>query len=76
MTASIEESYGEADLADMLKTASPAQEFFAKLSYTNKKESVQWIESAKKQETRHNTIASGNAHTRPNLLAQNSSCQL
>gem|GEM_PF-5471701 len=29
------------DLADMLKTASLAQEFFAKLSYTNKKEYVQ-----------------------------------
>lgn len=40
------------DLADRLSSAPLAHNFFEQLSYTNKKEYVQWIESAKKVETR------------------------
>jgi len=43
-------------VTDMLKNIPSAQEFFEKFSYTNKKEYVQWIESAKRAETRNTRL--------------------
>jgi hypothetical protein len=44
------------DFREALKKNIRAQEIFDKLSYTHRKEYVQWIESAKKPETRTNRI--------------------
>ena len=44
-----------ADLKKALK-ASKLDKDFAKLSYTHRKEYVQWVEGAKKAETRENRI--------------------
>ncbi len=41
----------------VLKKNKKAQEFFEKLSFTNKKEYVGWITSAKREETRSNRVA-------------------
>ncbi len=46
-----------ADLTKALKTRPKALLFFRGLSYTNKKEYVEWIESAKQAETRRRRIA-------------------
>lgn len=40
------------DFGKLLKKNKAAEEIFNKLAYTHRKEYVQWIESAKKQETR------------------------
>lgn len=45
------------DLEELLKTDPSAQTYFQKLSYTHQKEYVQWIESAKKPETRSARIS-------------------
>ena len=44
------------DLARELKEDEEAKAFFDKLSYTHQKEYVNWINEAKKQETRQNRI--------------------
>lgn len=44
------------DLSVLLEKNKKAKEFFAKLSYTNSKEYVRWIESAKKAETRESRL--------------------
>jgi hypothetical protein len=44
------------DLARELKEDKEAKAFFDKLSYTHQKEYVNWINEAKKQETRQNRI--------------------
>ncbi len=44
------------DFQQALETNSKAKEAFEKLSYTHKKEYVDWIEGAKRQETRENRI--------------------
>lgn len=44
------------DFLILLKTIPGALEYFEKLSYTHKKEYIQWIGSAKKAETRKNRI--------------------
>lgn len=41
-----------ADFAQQLRRSKPASHFFDKLSFTDKKEYVTWITSAKKEETR------------------------
>jgi hypothetical protein len=45
------------DLAAALAKSPKAAEFFDELSYTHRKEYVQWIEEAKREETRRNRIA-------------------
>ena len=44
------------DLQAALEADPQAQAFFAKLSYTHQKEYVQWIEQAKRLETRQRRI--------------------
>jgi hypothetical protein len=44
------------DLQELLKKDSVAQTFFQKLSFSHQKEYVQWIDSAKKPETRMTRI--------------------
>lgn len=44
------------DLGTALEKNPRAKEFYEKLSYTHKKEYVQWIESAKKAETRSTRV--------------------
>ncbi|KRQ87844.1 hypothetical protein ABG79_00009 [Caloramator mitchellensis] len=44
------------DFEKLLDENPKAKEFFNKLSYTNKKEYITWITSAKKEETRKNRI--------------------
>jgi len=44
------------DLMKELKTDKEAKAFFDKLSYTHQKEYVQWVEEAKREETRQNRI--------------------
>lgn len=44
------------DLRDALAAEPAAQDFFNKLSFTHQKEYVQWIEEAKRQETRQARI--------------------
>jgi hypothetical protein len=44
------------DFQKQLEANVPAQNFFAGLSYSHQKEYVQWIESAKKTETREKRI--------------------
>jgi len=44
------------DFSSRLSVEEEAGEFFEKLSYSHKKEYVQWIESAKKAETRQKRI--------------------
>lgn len=44
------------DLKQLLKKHKTEEVFFNKLSYTHQKEYVRWIESAKKEETRHNRL--------------------
>jgi len=39
-------------MAQGLKTSSPASKFFNTLSFTNKKEYIEWIITAKRPETR------------------------
>ena len=46
------------DFRQALEKSKKANEIFDKLSYTHRKEYVQWIESAKKLETRTNRIKS------------------
>lgn len=46
-----------ADAAQLLKDNPKAAEFYEKLSYTDKKEYIRWIESAKREETRQNRLA-------------------
>ena len=46
-----------AELKQAFKTAKDAKSLFAKLSYTHQKEYVNWINEAKRQETRQNRIA-------------------
>ncbi|NJM24785.1 MAG: DUF1905 domain-containing protein [Bacteroidia bacterium] len=45
-----------ADLARVLKKQPLAVEFFESLSYTNRKEYITWITSAKKEETRQSRL--------------------
>jgi len=45
------------DLADALTGDAAARAFFARLSYTNQKEWVRWVEEAKKPETRATRVA-------------------
>lgn len=45
------------DLAKELKKDKQAKAFFDKLSYTHRKEYVNWINEAKREETRQNRIA-------------------
>jgi bacteriocin resistance YdeI/OmpD-like protein/uncharacterized protein DUF1905 len=45
------------DLEKELKKEKEAKAFFDKLSYTHRKEYVNWINEAKKEETRQNRIA-------------------
>ena len=45
------------DLEEELKKEKEAKAFFDKLSYTHRKEYVNWINEAKKEETRQNRIA-------------------
>lgn len=45
------------DLAAAFKTAPDAEEFFESLSYSNKRAYVDWILSAKKDETRERRVA-------------------
>ncbi|HTJ50092.1 MAG TPA: YdeI/OmpD-associated family protein [Cyclobacteriaceae bacterium] len=45
-----------ADLQDALASKKKAKDFFDKLSYTNRKEYVVWITSAKKEETRERRV--------------------
>jgi len=45
------------DLEAALKSAPSARRFFEKLSYTHRREYVQWIESAKREETRRDRVA-------------------
>jgi len=45
------------DLQQVLSADPAAQAFFAKLSYTHQKEYVQWIEEAKRSQTRQSRIA-------------------
>lgn len=45
------------DFASALKAESEAAAFWKKLSYTHQREYVQWIEAAKKPETRERRIA-------------------
>jgi uncharacterized protein YdeI (YjbR/CyaY-like superfamily) len=40
----------------LLKDNPKAAEFYEKLSYTDKKEYIRWIESAKREETRQNRL--------------------
>jgi hypothetical protein len=47
-----------ADLRAALGEDSPAKDAFAKLSYSHRREYVQWIEEAKRPETRRRRIAS------------------
>jgi hypothetical protein len=44
------------DLMKELKKDKEAKAFFDKLSYTHRKEYVNWVMEAKKEETRHNRI--------------------
>lgn len=44
------------DLQLLLDKNKSAQQFFSSLSYTNRKEYVRWIESAKRSETRSNRL--------------------
>jgi hypothetical protein len=44
------------DFAQLLRQNTDASAFFEKLSYTHKKEYVEWIESAKKAETRQSRL--------------------
>lgn len=44
------------DLTWALANNPPAQDLFSKLSYTHQKEYVQWIEDAKRSETRQNRV--------------------
>lgn len=44
------------DFRKILNKNKPANEIFCKMAYTHRKEYVQWIESAKKPETRINRI--------------------
>lgn len=44
------------DLAAALKKAKKQEAFFQSLSFTNKKEYIEWIVSAKKEETRANRV--------------------
>jgi len=44
------------DVSDLLEQNPKAKEFFDSLSFTNRKEYVSWIESAKKEETRKQRI--------------------
>jgi uncharacterized protein YdeI (YjbR/CyaY-like superfamily) len=44
------------DLATVLKKNKKANEFFQTLSFTNKKEYVEWIVTAKREETRNERI--------------------
>ncbi len=44
------------DFQKQLAANIPAQNFFAGLSYSHQKEYVQWIESAKKAETREKRL--------------------
>src|SRR5579883_364374 len=44
------------DLAKVLKKNKPAASFFETLSYTNKKEYVEWVVSAKREETRNERV--------------------
>ena len=46
------------DLAELFGKNKKAKEFFETLSYTNRKEYVRWIETAKKQETRDTRLKS------------------
>jgi uncharacterized protein YdeI (YjbR/CyaY-like superfamily) len=45
-----------ADAAQLLKENPNAAAFYEKLSYTDKKEYIRWIESAKREETRQNRL--------------------
>lgn len=45
------------DMAELLRKDTTANKFFNGLSYTNRKEYVNWIESAKKKETRENRLS-------------------
>ena len=45
------------DLMKEMKKDKEAKAFFDKLSYTHQKEYVNWINEAKREETRHNRIA-------------------
>jgi hypothetical protein len=45
------------DLTSALRRNKEARAFFETLSYTHQKEYVQWIEDAKKEETRHARLA-------------------
>jgi len=45
-----------ADLAAALQQDAAAAAFFEKLSFTHRREYVQWIEEAKKEETRRNRV--------------------
>jgi uncharacterized protein YdeI (YjbR/CyaY-like superfamily) len=47
------------DFAQAMSAAPEASAFFDKLSYTHRKKYVNWIESAKKQETRQARIEKG-----------------
>ncbi|MEP7277193.1 MAG: YdeI/OmpD-associated family protein [Bacteroidota bacterium] len=44
------------DLALVLKKNKPAADFFAGLSFTNRKEYVEWVVSAKQDTTRKNRV--------------------
>ncbi len=44
------------DLADALRLTAEAEARFDKLAYSHRKEFVDWIESAKRPETRENRI--------------------
>ncbi len=46
-----------ADLNEALKSNKKAGDFFEMLSFTNQKEYVRWLESAKKEETRQARLA-------------------
>ena len=45
------------DIAEILNQNPGYRSFFDSLSYTNRKEYIHWIESAKKEETRSNRLA-------------------
>ena len=44
------------DFAEVLKKNKKAEDFFQTLSFTNKKEYVEWIVTAKREETRQERI--------------------
>lgn len=45
------------DMLDMLKNNTAAEAFFKQLSYTHQKEYVQWIEGAKRDQTRYDRLS-------------------